>query len=338
MKLYAGIDLHGKNLVLSVVDERNRQAVKVRLPLFLERILTALEPYREWLAGIAVESTYNWYWLVDGLMDAGYEVKLVNTAKVPQYEGLKHRGDDDDARWLAWLQHLGLLPVGWICPRETRSVRDLLRKRGQLVRQRTANVLSIQSQYARCGGRRISGETAKRLHPIKIYEDFPDELQAMAAMANSAVCQRLEDQIRMIERIVSPRLAGDGAYQILTTIPGVGKILGATIALETGDVGRFRTVGDFASYCRCVPSVRVSAGKKKGEGNRKNGNKHLSWAFQEAACHCRQYHAPARRWYDRKASRALPFVAWKALAHKLSRAAYFMMRDQVEFSSAMLFG
>ncbi len=338
MKLYAGIDLHGKNMVLAVTDKHDRTPLKARLPLDLDGLLARLEPYREEIAGIAVESTYNWYWLVDGLQEAGYTVKLVNTAAVPQYEGLKHRGDAADARWLAKLQHLGLLPTGWICPKQWRSVRDLCRKRSQLVQQRTANVLSIQSQYARCLGWRIGGETAKRLQPEKIFEDFPDQLQAMAAIANSAVCSRLDSQIRMLEKILSPRLARDGKYRVLTTIPGVGAVLGMTIALETGDVGRFKTVGDYASYCRCVPSLRESAGKKKGEGNRKNGNRYLSWAFQEAACHCRKNHAPARRWHDRKASKSEPFVAWWALAHKLSRAAYFMMRDQVEFSSAMLFG
>lgn len=338
MEAYAGIDLHGNNLVLAVVDQKDRLLRKDRLALDLDQVLRSLEPFREALAGVAVESTYNWYWLVDGLMDAGYETKLVNTAAVPQYAGLKHVGDADDARWLAKLQHLGLLPTGWICPKEVRSTRDLLRKRGRLVQQRTAQLLSIQSQYARCLGWRIRGDAVWELTPETIFDHFEDELQGLATLANWEVLTRLNDQIRMLERVLEPRLRDDEAYQVLTTMPGVGRILGMTIALETGQIERFRTVGNYASYCRCVPSGRYSNKKKKGEGNRKNGNKHLAWAWQEAASFARRHHEPARRWHQRKAAKSQAFVAWKALAHKLCRAGYFMMRDQVEFSSALLFG
>ncbi|WP_034923882.1 transposase, partial [Candidatus Accumulibacter vicinus] len=113
MKLYAAIDLHSNNSVLVILDEADRMVLQRRLPNNLERICEALGPHGEEIEGIAVESTYNWYWLVDGLMEAGYRVHLVNTAAVKQYEGLKHKEDVDDARWLAHLLRLGILPVGY---------------------------------------------------------------------------------------------------------------------------------------------------------------------------------------------------------------------------------
>jgi transposase len=94
------------------------------------------------LVGVVVESTYNWYWLVDALQAAGYQVHLANTAAIKRYEGLKHSGDEDDAAYLAQLLRLGILPSGYICPPAARAVRDLARKRMQLVRSRTAQVLS----------------------------------------------------------------------------------------------------------------------------------------------------------------------------------------------------
>ncbi len=114
-------------------------------------------------AGIVVESTFNWYWLVDGLMDADFTVHLANTSAIRQYEGLKHTDDRHDARWLAHILRLGLLPKGYIYPKEQRAVRDLLRKRSQLVQQRTSNLLSIQNLIAREFGRQMNGNESKSL-------------------------------------------------------------------------------------------------------------------------------------------------------------------------------
>ena len=133
--LYGGIDLHANNSVIVLLDGADQVLVQKRVCNDLEVILALLAPYRERLEpGLVVESTYNWYWLVDGLMEAGYRVHLANTAAIQQYEGLKHTDDHRDARWLAHLLRLGLLPTGYIYPKAERAVRDLFRKRSQLVR------------------------------------------------------------------------------------------------------------------------------------------------------------------------------------------------------------
>ena len=124
MKLYCGIDLHGNNSVLSVIDDEDRVHYERRLANELEVIVTALSPFRDELEGVVVESTYNWYWLVDGLMDNGFEVHLANTMAIQQYEGLKHTNDHTDARFLAHLMRLGILPEGHIYPRARRGVRE----------------------------------------------------------------------------------------------------------------------------------------------------------------------------------------------------------------------
>jgi transposase len=118
----------------------------------------------------------------------------------------------------------------------------------------------------------------------------------------------------------------------------VGEVLAATIWLETGDLKRFRKVSQYASYCRCVSSQKTSNQKKKGVGNRKNGNQYLAWAWQEAAAGAIRWQRKARSFYQRKKASKGAWVAHKALAHKLCRAGYFMLRDQVEYCSARLFG
>ena len=160
---FSGIDLHSNNSVVVVSDEEDRIVGQKRLPNNLEQIRAALAPYREELAGVVVEATYNWYFLVDGLMDAGYQVHLANTTAIKKYEGLKYSGDFADAAYLAQLLRLGLLPEGYIYPREERAGRDLGRKRMQLVRCQTMQILAIENILARQTGGRMSGERVKRL-------------------------------------------------------------------------------------------------------------------------------------------------------------------------------
>lgn len=145
MKLYGGIDLHSNNNYVGIIDRKGKKVFKKKLPNDLEEVLKALKPYRKEIVGLAVESTFNWYWLVDGLMDNGYRVHLANPSAIKQYEGLKHSDDERDAFHLAQLLKLGILPEGYIYPKEERPVRDLLRKRLQLVRHRTAHILSFKS-------------------------------------------------------------------------------------------------------------------------------------------------------------------------------------------------
>jgi transposase len=266
-----------------VIDEDDRILYQKRVHNELGALLQALAPYQATLQGIVVESTYNWYWLVDGLMATGYRVHLANTTAIEQYKGLKHTDDESDARWLAHLLRLGILPEGYIYPKEERAVRDLLRKRSQLVRQRTSNLLSIQNLLTRNTGSALSGNRIKQLTIAEVEELLPQAELALAVKSNLAVLQCLEEQIEQIEAVVLAQLKLRDGFQPLLTVSGIGQILGMTIMLETGEIGRFATVGDFASYCRCVSSQKLSNGKRKGQGNVKNGNKYLAWAFVEAA-------------------------------------------------------
>ena len=331
MRKFIGIDLHSNNSVVVVADEDDRVVYQKRLPNNLEAIAAALAPHRDAAVGVVIESTYNWYWLVDGLMEAGYRVHLAHPAAIKKYEGLKHSGDFADAAYLAQLLRLGLLAEGYIYPREQRGARDLARKRMQLVRYRTAQVLSIEGILMRQTGSCMKGEAVKRLTAEQVDEFGFARDVALALEANRAVSQALGQQIELLEKRLKERVSLRPEYRLLKTVPGIGETLATTIMLETGSIGRFARVGNFSSYCRCVDSVRESNGKKKGEGNTRNGNKYLSWAFVEAANFALRYCPQARSFYDRKKSRTNRIVAIKALAHKLARACYHMLRDQQPF-------
>ena len=337
-RLYGAIDLHSNNSVLVVLDEHDRVVFERRLRNDLPLILGQLSSYREGLQGIAVESTYNWYWLVDGLMEAGYPVKLVNTAAVKTYDGLKYAGDEHDARHLAHLLRLGVLPTGYIYPKEERAVRDLLRKRAQLVRCRTAQILSIQNLVSRNSGKGISTGDIRQLDADEIDRACGgDEIRGLAIESNLAVLRCLDEQTRRLERIVLERARLKPAFEKLLSVDGIGKIIGMTIMYEAGSMERFAKVGQFASYARCVSSSRWSNGKKKGEGNRKNGNKYLAWAFIEAAHFAVRYNERIRSYFQRKKAKKNGIVAIKAVAHKLARACYHVLKEQAPFDEARAF-
>jgi transposase len=340
MSLYGGIDLHANNSVIVLLNEQDEVIYRKRLPNALSTVLEQLAPYHTEMKGLVVESTYNWYWLVDGLMDADYRVHLANPAAIQQYSGLKYSDDHSDARWLAHLLRLGVLPEGYIYPKAERAVRDLLRKRAHLVRQHTANVLSVQNILTRNTGARFS---VKRIHELtkqELQSLLAEEPQVLAVTSSLAVLDCLRHQIKTLEKTVHKRLHHTPAYEQLLTVDGIGTILAQTITLETGAISRFPTVGNYASYCRCVDSNKISNGKRKGTGNVKNGNPYLAWASMEAAQFALRFQPAAQRFYQRKLakSRNNTVLARKAVAHKLSRACYYIMRDLVPFEAATAFG
>jgi transposase len=338
MSLYGGIDLHGNNNVTVVIDEQDRVMYQKRLPNHLPTIVEQLAPYDADLKGIVVESTYNWYWLVDGLMDAGYRLHLANPSAIQQYSGLKYSNDYSDAQWLAHMLRLGVLPEGYIYPKEQRPLRDLLRKRGQLVEQQTSNVLSIQNIILRNSGSHLSVKQIKQLTQDEVEALFPSAEQALAVSSALRVVTCLMEQIGIIEKRVQSRIKSTPLYELIQSVKGIGPILAQTILLETGDIRRFPSVGDYASYCRLVGSTKVSNGKRKGKGNVKNGNPYLSWAYSEVAHFAIRFSPEIQRFYQRKASKTEVPIAYKTVAHKLARACYHVMRNNVPFDVARAFG
>lgn len=338
MVLYAGIDLHSNNSMIVVQDEQDNVVGRKRLVNDLATVCEWLKPYREDLAGVVVESTYNWYWLVDGLLEQGYTVHLANTAALQPYDGLKYRDDAADARWLAKLLRLGELPEGHIYPRKERAIRDLLRKRSQLVRQATMNLLSIQNLYARNTAASMSANRIKEMTADEVDAGYEDANLAQAIKSSLVVLNCLQEQIAVVEKVVLGQVALRKGYQRLLKVPGIGKVLAMTIMLETGDIGRFASVSNYVSYCRLVGSSHLSNGKRKGSGNIKNGNAYLCWAFIEAANFAIRHNETIRKYYQRKQARTKRIVALKAVAHKIARACYHVVKEDVPFDIRRAFG
>jgi transposase len=308
-----------------------------KLDCELDKVLAFLAPHKERLEKVAVESTYNWYWLVDGLEAAGYPVVLANPARIDQYRGLKHSDDTSDAFFLAELLRLNILPTGHIYDAQLRPVRDLLRRRLSLVHQRTSLILSFKSLFARTTGQEMSLSRLKSLSAEEVKKLYDHPANELIAQVQHRHIEALDESIAQIERGVSKVARHLPSYRRLQSLPGVGIILGLTITMETGQIARFAGPGEYASYCRTVDAQRLSNGKRKADNNQKCGNKYLAWAWVEAANFAKRYDELCRRWFDRKAARTSKVIATKALACKLAKAAWYLMAQDAAYDEKRVF-
>ena len=251
---------------------------------------------------------------------------------------MKYADDRHDARWLAHLLSLEILPEGYIYPKEERALRDLLRRRSFLVHKRTSFLLSMRGAFECRTGMRTTSNDIKHWTPADVEQYIDDPLAALGITCLLEPMAALNDQIRILEKEALKRGNLRDDFKRLQTVWGIGKVLGLTIMYEVGDIGRFDKVGNFASYCRLVKSDRLSNGKRKGSGNSKNGNPYLSWAYSEAAHFSVRHHEQARKFVQRKRAKTNGIVAIRALAHKLARASYYIMKDQVDFDPDRAFG
>jgi transposase len=332
------MDLHSNNVVIGVMDLDGQRVASGKVSCDLKEVVKFLAPHKSRLKQVAVESTYNWYWLVDGLQARKYPVVLANPAGMEQYRGIKHADDTNDAFFLAELLRLKILPTGHIYDAQLRPVRDLLRRRLMLVHHRTALMLSFKSLYTRTTGQEMTLSALKDLEHKEAQDLYEHPANQVIAGMQLKHIDHLSESIEKIEKAVLASARELPFYSKLTSLPGVGKILGMTMTMEVGDIKRFADPGNFASYCRTVAAQRVSNRKKKGDNNSKCGNKYLAWAFVEAANFARRYDGPCRQWYDRKAAKTSKVIATKALACKLAKAAWYVMSQGSDYDAQRMFG
>jgi transposase len=270
-------------------------------------------------------------------MDQGYRLHLANPNEAQQYGGLKYTDDRHDARWLALLLFLGILPEGYIYPREERPNRDLCRRRSFLVRKRASFLISMRGAFGCWTGEQVGrNEIAKwNEEDLEVLISDPKIRLGLSCLLEPA--RAMNEQIRILEKDVLARAKLREEFGKLETVWGIGKILALTIMYEVGEISRFASVGNFVSYCRLVNTDRRSDKKSKGKGNHKNGNPYLSWAFSEAAHFAERHRPAARRFAQRKRASRNGIVANRALAHKLARASFYVMRDKVDFDPDLVF-
>lgn len=335
--LYAGADLHGNNVFLSLCDMDGNNVFRRRVKANLGAVNEALDPFWDRIVVLGVESTFNWYWFVDGLKEQGRNIKLGNPAKMEQYKGIKITNDLTDADWLAEQLRMDIFPECYIYPKETRAVRDALRRRQLFVRRRTQVILCFGGLLERYG---LHAPGARKLEKWTEEDIKATELDGFVQLQLETLLDGIRESTRLAQKIEKQVLAftqPTEQYQRATTLPGFGVALGMMVVLESGDFKRFKSAGHYASYCRAVKSERSSNGKSKGKNNAKNGNRYLAWAFVEAATFAARFDPNIHAWYERKKAKSGVPKAKKALACKLAKAMWHVMNGK-DFDVKLMFG
>ena len=285
MNYFTGCDAHKKYSIFTGIDDE----CKVQ---FTNRVEHDREGFRSYLEGlppglpIAVESTGNWYWIIDEIEKAGHHPQLVNAGKAKLMMGNVNKTDKLDARGLAIMLRNGSLPGVWIPPAEIRDQRELPRMRSALVHMRTMLKNRIHATFAKYaitfeGTSDLFGKRGRVLMK-KSLEDLPPQTSSSVEQELELLNQ-IEIQISLAEKRIKEVIAVTPSMKLLTTIPGVGPILSINIALETGDVSRFPDSEHYASYAGTVSRVSSSGGKTRMGRVRTDVNHYLKYAFIEAA-------------------------------------------------------
>ena len=332
---YAGIDLHSRTLYLCVVDADGNKRLHRELKCCIEELQLALAPFREGLV-VACETTFCWYWLADFCHERDITFVLGHALFMKAIHGGKAKNDRIDAEKIAALMRGGVLPQAYVYPAGMRETRDLLRRRTQLVRQRSTAMVHIQMTNAQWLfpvdiGRRLQRAGSR----VDIDKAFADPSVRLSVESDLAVITHCDEQIRKLELHLerSAKIDDPQSFFLLKTIPGIGKILSLTILYEIHSVDRFPSVGQFISYCRLVKCAHTSAGKSYGTGGAKIGNAHLRWAFGEAAVLLIRESTEAKSFVDRMTKKHGKAKAISILAAKVARTVYHMLRRRQAFDA-----
>jgi len=329
---YCGIDLHAKTMYVCLLDREGQVLVHQNLRASPADFLATIEPYRNGLV-VAAECMFTWYWLADLCGREGIPFVLGHALLMKAIHGGKAKNDRIDALKIATLLRGGMLPQAYAYPAGMRATRDLLRRRLHLVRKRGQLLAHIQMTSHQYNLPPLGKRIAYPSNREGVADHFGDPVVRKSIAVDLALLDRYDDLINDLELYLVRRAKqhDPNAFHRLRTIPGVGKVLALTILYEIHDVKRFNRVQEFASYARLVKCVRESAGKKHGTSGAKMGNVHLKWAFSEAALLFVRHCAEGKQMLARLEKRHGKGKALSILAHKIGRAAYYMLAREKAF-------
>ena len=331
-RYYCGVDLHASSMYICVLDTEGEILVHRNLKSRPEVFLAAIAPYRADIV-VAAECVFTWYWLADLCAEENIPFVLGHALYMKAIHGAKTKNDRLDAQKIAVLLRGGMLPQAYVYPYEMRSTRDLLRRRLHLVRQRAQLLTHIRNTHYQYNLSEPVGNVGAKANREGLAERFEDASVRKSIGVDVALLAYYEGVIRELELHIG-RLAKEHdseSLNLLRSIPGIGKILGLTILYEVHDIQRFPRVQNFASYARLIQCAKESSGKRIGTSGRKMGNAYLKWAFSEAAVLFLRGNPRGQRLLKKLERKQGKGRALSTLAHKIGRAAYYMLKRRTTF-------
>lgn len=331
-RFYCGVDLHADAMYVCILDSAGEIVLHKNIPTSPKTFLRLIKPYRSGLV-VGCECMFSWYWLADLCADEGIDFVLGHALYMRAIHGGKAKNDRIDSHKIAVLLRGGSFPLAYVYPRKMRAARDLLRRRNHLARKRAELFSHIQNTATQYNLPEPLGCIAKPSAREDLAAKFRDPLVRAMVELDLATIEHYDYLLGTLERELEKVATGHSPVNLalLKSIPGVGRILGLVMLYEIEDVGRFPSEQDFASYSRLVKPAKQSNGKNYGHSGKKIGNAHLRWAFGEAVVLMLKGNRPAQQVLQRLASKHGKGKALAILAHRLGRAVYYMLKNQVPF-------
>jgi transposase len=331
-RFYAGVDLHARAAFAVILDQDGKTVFARNLPACPDAFLSAVAPFRAGLL-VACECMHCWYWLADTCRDEQINFVLGHAWAMKAVHGNKTKCDRKDAEAIARLLKGGNFPPAYAYPKERRGLRDLLRARLRLVRQRAELYGHVHTARRQANLPPVSSDVKYKSKRAGCTADLTDPFVRRRVETHLTLLEPLDTAIRRLEKEIedaADRLV-PAELAVLQSAPGVGKVLSLTILLEIDTIARFDTRQQFCSYARLCGAVQTSDNKRAGAGNKKAGNAWLKWAFSEAAVLSAQKDERIGGLLQRLASKLGKAKAYSALAHKLGRAFYHMLLTKQVF-------
>ncbi len=331
-QFYCGIDLHANAMYLCIINNLGETVLHKNIQTKPKSFLRLIKPFRERLV-VGCECMFSWYWLADLCEDEGIDFVLGHALYMKAIHGGKAKNDRIDSYKIAALLRGGTFPLSFVYPKEWRATRDLMRRRNHINRKKSELIAHIQNTATQYNLPDPLGRIAKPSERDDLLEKFSDPVVRRMVRFDLEVAEDLEKSLCSLERDLE-RLTQKHApveLALLKSIHGVGRILGMVILYEIEDIARFPSPQDFSSYCRLVKPAKQSNGKTYGHSGKKIGNAHLRWAFGEAVVMMLKGNDPAKATLQRLASKHGKGKALAILSHRLGRAVYFMLKNQVPF-------
>jgi len=324
---YAGIDLHGKSSYLTIIDGKGGVFSRGEVSNVPGEILDFLGRAPE-APKVVMESTGSWYWLYDLLAGNGYEVVVSDPGQTKAIASAKIKNDKVDSHMLAQLLRADLLAEVYVSEVEVRGLKEMLRHRSALVRDAARLKVRIRSLLAK---NNVQGPRtdllARRGQEFLSQVELPGHHQR-PLKTYVDLCSQLKAAIEPLDKEVRRKALGDERARLLMSLPGVGAVVAMTILAEVGEISRFRSHRQLASYAGLIPSSKSSGGKERHGRMSRKGSKWLRGAMIEAAhtvarLKGRQLNVYFRRQVVRKGYK----MAVVSTARRLITFAYYVLRD-----------
>ncbi|PLX98988.1 MAG: IS110 family transposase [Desulfuromonas sp.] len=334
-QFYCGIDLHADAMYVCVLDSVGEIVVHKNIPTTPKAFLRLIKPYRERLV-VGCECMFSWYWLADLCAAEEIDFVLGHALYMRAIHGGKAKNDKIDSHKIAVLLRGGSFPLAYAYPHKMRATRDLLRRRNHLARKKAELLAHIQNTATQYNLPPL-GRIAKPSERDEVPKLFSDPIVRAMVEVDLSVIEHYESLLDTLERHLEKIAVGHDPVNLalLKSIPGVGRILSLVMMYEIEDISRFPRVQDFASYCRLVKPSKESNGKAYGHSGKRIGNAHLRWAFGEAVVLMLKGNKPAQAMVQKLASKYGKGKALAILSHRLGRAVYYMLKNQVPFNQEL---